>query len=746
MRRSSSITIRLAGCALVALSLNASPAVAAENDGGWVPLKDESLVIDARSPLNFSRFNNAGAAGAKGRLAVTAAGRIAPGGTAEVLPLHCASLALSPATGGFPKGKEADLYAAQLRAHGYNVARFHYVEATLMTKRDRDFDFDPAELDAWFYFLAALKREGIYWVIDALSSENGALGGVEPHRWVQKYDLKRRIYTDEQAQNHWRELVKALLARKNPHTGMTVLADPALLGVITVNEGGINHLAAQRKGWQEQLRKPFNDWLKKRYGDDQVLRKSWGSLPDKESPARGTVELPPELRERTPRMLDFQRFVTQLEQDTARWMEDYLRQLGYKGLVTGLDSWPSRQADLARSRFDWVDMHGYHDENHGFAPGTAMTQTSALDNDGRYLRWLAASRQQGKAFSLTEYGQPFWNRFRYEASLMGPAMASLQGWDFICLHAEGAIDLSLRQKASRKTAIHPYGVGIDPVTLAGETLAALLRRRGDIAPAKSRVLINFSGAEFAGSPVDIIEDELSSMGWLTGVELNVSATPVPKSREQAVSFGAPASGPVERAANQLANVRQAKVGRNVDTLRKAAVIEARNESDASSGVFVSDTGQIKLSRKDGYFRIITPRTEAIARNVPTKSPLQLGELRVLSSSEPALVAASALDDQPLSSSRSILLVLASDAQNTGMEFADAGRKVLKKLGSMPPQVRKATASLSLRTSASGTFRLQALALNGDALGDVPVRQEGKQLDFVLDSSAGPGVFFLLRAD
>lgn len=80
----------------------------------------------------------------------------------------CASLAWSPASGGFPDHVTADRYARQLAMHGYNLARLHFVDASLMFGRDRDFDYDPETLDRIQYLLAALKRNGIYWMVDGL--------------------------------------------------------------------------------------------------------------------------------------------------------------------------------------------------------------------------------------------------------------------------------------------------------------------------------------------------------------------------------------------------------------------------------------------------------------------------------------------------------------------------------------------------------------------------------------------------
>ena len=72
----------------------------------------------------------------------------------------------------------------------------------------------------------------------------------------------------------------------------------------------------------------------------------------------------------------------------------------------------------------------------------------------------------------------------------------------------------------------------------------------------------------------------------------------------------------------------------------------------------------------------------------------------------------ALDGQPLASSKRILLILASDAQNTGMLFADADRRELANLGTLPAQILRTRADLSLQVANGQAFHLFSLHLNG----------------------------------
>jgi hypothetical protein len=249
--------------ALVAglLMLVALAAMSAGSDTAeWVPVRETSLVVPKGSALDFSFLGTEAAAGAEGRVIATGSGRLA-------VPFHCASLAWSPASGSFPDHATADLYAEQLRVHGYNLARFHFVDAILMTNRDRDFDYDPVELDRFRYLMAALKRNGIYWMIDVLTSQNGAIGGVYPDRWEDKHGLKLDVHFDAAARAHWHRLAETLLATQNPYTGIAPLKDPALALVILVNEGGMEFatiLEQPRSGrdYPQRLQAPFNAWLK----------------------------------------------------------------------------------------------------------------------------------------------------------------------------------------------------------------------------------------------------------------------------------------------------------------------------------------------------------------------------------------------------------------------------------------------------------------------------------------------------
>lgn len=124
----------------------------------WLPVKDVDLNITPGSGLDFSDLPGIQILDANKRLPIKYGQWWTPDGS-EPARLHCASLALSPIAGAYPKaGAAAENYAHQLKMHGYNIVRFHYVDATLMTKRLQDFDYDPVQKDNWYSLLHLRKR------------------------------------------------------------------------------------------------------------------------------------------------------------------------------------------------------------------------------------------------------------------------------------------------------------------------------------------------------------------------------------------------------------------------------------------------------------------------------------------------------------------------------------------------------------------------------------------------------------
>jgi len=716
-----------------------NPALAQMPDG-WRVLGDRSLEVVEGSALDFSGLVTAGPAGAKGEVQAGTDGHLRFASDTRPQRFLCASQPYG-VEAGFPDHETADRYARQLRMHGYNLARFTFIDNVLMNGMVKDFDFNPVQLDRFHYFLSALKREGIYWVLDGLTSWNAAYGDAGRNRWVQRRNVKLGVYFDPDQQAHWKGLIKRLLGTVNPYTGMRILDDPALMGVILVNEGGLNALINQAPS--PDMDRLFAKYLTARYGSVAAAKRHWGPLDTVSSDAT----LPRGVWVKSEKMIDAQRFYYDQQLKTVTWMTAYIRGLGYKGLVTAFDNWPTLQDQATRANLAWVDMHTYHDNPSVYArPGSRIKQTSSLEDALGYVRNAATARYWGKPFTVSEYDQPFWNRWRFESGLAMGAYAGFQGWDMLCRHASGPIELAYGAKDSnQRQAIYPYGIGMDPIARAGETLAALLYLRGDVQTARTRIGLRLTPEYVFDQQGGIghLPDDLTRLGLITGIGL-VWQDAKPKQPLDAVVDP-------QGVSPTLVNKFMEKVGLGgaesqlsavLANLRKRGAL-AGNPSDGKN-YFESDTKEISLDVGARVMKVITPRTEATAFAV---APGKLNALSVQKASSPALVSASSLDSEALGKSLRILLILASDARNSGMQFADKNDEELVRLGGMPILLRNIRVELALRHENPAGLSLYALKLNGERGQKIPITVlDGASAAFTLDTgalAAGPTTYFEL---
>ncbi|HEV7322804.1 MAG TPA: glycoside hydrolase [Ensifer sp.] len=718
---------RRIGLAAVAALLSLCPTAKAADQ--WLPVREISLELQPGSPLDFSSLLPNATIDADHRLVAGANGRLAFAAAPEKpLRMLCASLAWSPASGGFPDHATADRYARQVAMHGYNIARLHFVDASLMYARDKDFDYDPETLDRVYYLLAALKRNGIYWMIDGLSSQRGAYGGFDD-RWDSGGNLKLALYLDDEAFDHWTRMQETILGRVNPYTGVAPIRDDALALVILANENsiefdGVVHDQPGKAPYDPALAKPFNDWLAKRYGSTEALAGAWPDLRADETIEARSIDLPSDRYVDSARLRDLQAFFIDTERTTATRMSDVLRGLGYRGLISTYNNWPTVQAALSRRDLEAVTMNTYHDWVSGYAPGSKTTQTSSIADGVNYIRMNAATRWLGKPFVVSEYDHLFWNRYRYEAGLAMPAYAALQGWDALCRHGHGPIALAYGEPFPHKRAMLPYAIALDPIARAGETLSALLYRRGDVATSGMTVPFAVRGEEDLSEDMQAREPEyLTDLALIGRIGLEDANQP----------------------GDTLAVVepRHENTEEILNRLRAQRTVPSENRTDIDTGLYQSSTGEILLNRFSGQLRVSTVATEAAAFS-SLREPVDLGVMRVERADGDGLVALSALDaDASLKKSRRLLLIFATDAQNTNMTFRDSEEKVIEDFGELPVRIRKGYVDLSIARTVK-SWRLSPVGLDG-TVGPPVVKGKGP-VGFRLsnDTPSGPTTYFLLE--
>ncbi|QZO02278.1 glycoside hydrolase [Chenggangzhangella methanolivorans] len=704
----------------------APPATSASND--WVPVRETNLEVAAGSPLDFSRILKSPPVEASNRILVNAQGRFARADAPEApARMMCASLAWSPASGGFPDKPTADRYALQLKRHGYDLARFHFVDAALMFGRKRDFDFDPDTLDRVNYLMAALKKNGISWILDGLTSWRGGYGGFDD-RWDPSSDLKLRVLVDDDAFEHWRRLVTMTLGSLNPYTGKRPIDDPALTLVVPVNEGGVefDSILREKAGvphYSPLLEPKWNGWLRARYRTTDALSTAWGGLGAGQKLETGAIDLPTSRYEKSARMRDFQAFLVDVETKAAARMTRVIRDLGYSGPIAPYNNWPSLQTALSRRNQDAVALNAYQDWVGGYQPGSKIGQVSSIGDGAFYVRAMAGGRWLDRPFVITEYDHLFWSRSRYEAGLVFPAYAALQGWDAICRHAHGPIILAYGEPYLHKRQMLPYAIALDPVARAGETLAALLFRRGDVAEAKTVVPFAARGEQDLTDSMQSREaDPLTRLALVAKIGLK----------------DADRIAPGELAVRQPRDPRQAL---EIFGELKAKGLLPKDAGDPAAGRTVSQTGEIVLNEGRGRITLDAPNTKAIAFGT-LDEPVSIGPLTVARADVGALFSVSSLDGEPVAKSRKLLVIFATDARNSGMRFRDAAEKTIEDFGRLPVLIRRG--EIDVRLAGKGAWLLSPVGLDG-AVG-APVAAGDGELSTRLSNVTqdGPTTYFLIE--
>jgi hypothetical protein len=387
-----------------------------------------------------------------------------------------------------------DYLARTLAKRGVNMVRIHGgIWGQDFRHVNREY------LDKYFYFVAAMKREGIYTNLSIYFPlwlelrENSGFAGYPAPGTANPFAL---LFFNEEFQQIYRNWWRVLLTTENPYTGMALRDDPAVAVAELVNEDSYlfwtftyNNIPAPQMAI---LEKEFGDWLSTKYGSVQAALSTWNSPDEHDNLAQGRVGFMPlgaikDVRNR--RAQDTATFLTEHQTKFFRETITFLRQeLGYKAIIHG-SNWITADARVlgpldkySNTVADFMDRHGYYGGLHqGERAGYSISKGDRYDD--RAAVSFDPERSGGNAdFSLPimdiQYnGLPStiseinWtppNRFRADLPLLSAAYGALQGTDgFFFFALSGPSWQEVLGKFSIQT----------PVALGQFPAAALLYRR-----------------------------------------------------------------------------------------------------------------------------------------------------------------------------------------------------------------------------------------------------------------------------
>jgi hypothetical protein len=182
----------------------------------------------------------------------------------------------------FPSREEAERLAQRLASFGFNVVRLHHMDSySIWGKSPNKTIIDPEKLDQLDYLVHRLKENGIYVNINLhvsrwLDEKEGF-----PHRDKRpRYDKGLGNFEPRMIELQ-KKYARDLLTHRNPYTGLTYAEDPAVAFVEISNEDALytvwnwGDLDDLPDPYATTLRELWNQWLLKKYGSTENLRKAW---------------------------------------------------------------------------------------------------------------------------------------------------------------------------------------------------------------------------------------------------------------------------------------------------------------------------------------------------------------------------------------------------------------------------------------------------------------------------------------
>ncbi len=371
----------------------------------------------------------------------------------------------------FPDREMAERLATRLARLGYNTVRIHHYESDNgVVKGSPDhLGLNEERVRLLDYLLAKCFEKGIYVTTDLYTIRHVSWRaiGIDRDGAPDKQVYKNLIGVHEPAFQNWCTFAKNMLTHVNPSTGRAYKDEPGLPLISLVNENTMQWCWDRIK-LEAPLKATWKAWLAER-------RKAEPGF------APGVSENAAEVRGSGSAVV--RAFIADIERRTFLRQRDFLRRLGVKALLTNQNcsGGDAEMCAVRRACYDYVDNHFYVDHPQFLVKSWSLPSRCGNGNPvfSKTLApvAVAATRQSGLPFTVTEWNFSGPGMFRGVGGIMTGAVAALQDWDglwrFAYSHnAESLYDL--------KGTPGYFDVASDPLGQAGDRASVCLFLRGDL--------------------------------------------------------------------------------------------------------------------------------------------------------------------------------------------------------------------------------------------------------------------------
>lgn len=625
-----------------------------------------------------------------------------------------------------------DYLARHLAKLGINIVRIHGSPWRSNNVRQ----IDAGYLDNLFYFIAAMKRQGVYTSLSIyfplwlrLSEQRE---GFEGYKDQHPFAL---LFFNRKFQEIYKSWWRTLLTTPNPYTGVPLRNEPALAYVELVNEDSylfwtFNYDAVPAPQ-MEILEREFGEWLERKYGSLEKALREWkghSHQRDNFSQKRvGFVSLWEIFNQRDRRCQDTAEFLAKHQRNFFEMMTKFIKEeLGYKGLIV-CSNWITADERTLGPLDKWSNLVGDFMDRHGYFSGAHKGERAgwAISVDDLYSDLTALTLpQKEKSFSLPVMdicynGKPSiiseinWtppNRFRAEFPVLCAAYGALQGSDGFFFFA---LTGPFWQRTLSKFAIQtPTVMGQFPAT-------ALIFRKGLLKTADEVIRV---------------EAKLSDLFTLKGVPVR---TPVNLDELRAKDI--PEGKRIKVEQLEAIDPLSFFVGRvTINITERGNASEIADLSrfiDRDKQIVKSSTGELVWDYGRGILSIDAPKVQGAVGFLDRVGRIELTDVSMEIDAEYASVLLVSLDDLPLRNSHKILVQVATEEQNNGWRSEPSGGLLkIVALGGAPLLMKNAIGQIAFRRPDAVRCKVIALDSNG-----YPLRTIGEATRFSLQ----PGILYYL---
>jgi hypothetical protein len=596
----------------------------------------------------------------------------------------------SPGSVIIPSKDDAPVYADALARFGINCVRLHFLDldtprGIIDASHDDSQHFDQEQLDRLDYWVAELKKRGIYCDLNLVVGRSYKAGD-EVHGYDKIGWAKALTYFDPRLIELQKQYAEQILTHVNPYTGTEYRHEPAIAIIEMLNENSLVeswHGGGLRSPdnvpptqtfdplpvyYTEMLDRMYQDYIE-RLGPRQSARLKAQAGIDGASPL---PRLDPEEFETAPaeRFHTEAAFYMDIERRYFEEMRAFLKEtLGVRSLLIGSNDHTYAMSGYpmvwANSVLDILDGHMYWQH-----PAHNAGQNTPMVNEPLHSMVVRLSRtaMAGKPFTVSEVNHIFPGDWISEGIPILAAYAGLQDWD-------GVIFYTFEPKRDPEWKAYvgdAFDVSLDPVRLPQIAAGALMFARGDVSAARATVERTYT--------MEQVRDSLR----------------MPASERPYYTPGFSLSLPLQH---------KMRIGS-----LEGPPTELPSAEDTNP--IFSDTGELSwhLSQDgQGLVTVDSPRSQALVGFVGADATA-VSNLAADVSNEFCAITLSALDAQPITRASRLLLTATARVENTGQQWNEARTEVTE-FGGPPSVVEPVSGRIVLR-GLEGATAVLAYPLDG----------------------------------